>query len=122
MDISKGFFVMGALWLCLGIALGIHMGASQDFTLAPVHAHINLLGFVLMTVFGLAYRLIPALTGSGLARAHFWLHQVCTAVTLVGLFLLLSGIWPGVAPLMALAEVGVLLGILFWTWNVIRSL
>ncbi len=58
MNISHGFLVTGALYLLVGLAFGIHMGASGDHTRSPVHAHINLLGFTLMTLFGLAYRLI----------------------------------------------------------------
>ena len=61
MDISRGFIVMGAVYLVVGIVLGAYMGGSGDHSLAPVHAHINLLGFTLMTVFGFGYRLIPGL-------------------------------------------------------------
>ncbi|MFD1808492.1 hypothetical protein ACFSHQ_11265 [Gemmobacter lanyuensis] len=63
MNISRSFLLIGSLYLLVGIGLGSHMGASGDHTLAPVHAHINLLGFVLMTLFGLAYRVMPAMGG-----------------------------------------------------------
>ena len=36
---------MAALYLLVGVGLGIHMGKSHDFTLMPVHAHANLLGW-----------------------------------------------------------------------------
>jgi len=39
---------MAAIYLVIGILLGIHMGKSHDHTLAPVHAHINLLGWASM--------------------------------------------------------------------------
>ena len=29
------------IYLCLGVALGVYMGASHDHSLAAVHAHIN---------------------------------------------------------------------------------
>jgi len=32
------------------------MGITQDFTLAPAHAHLNLLGWVTMALIGLYYR------------------------------------------------------------------
>ena len=76
MTVSRGFLVMGAVYLLVGILFGMYMGGSGDHSLAPVHAHINLLGFTLMSIFGLAYRLLPALADSGLAKAHFWLHQL----------------------------------------------
>ena len=91
MSISRNFLVMGAIYLLVGICFGMYMGASEDHTLAPVHAHINLLGFTLMTVFGLAYRVMPQMAEGSLAKAHFWLHQVGAFMLLVGLFLLMSG-------------------------------
>ena len=36
--------------------LGIYMGMHEDFTLAPVHAHINLLGWVTLALYGLYHR------------------------------------------------------------------
>jgi hypothetical protein len=32
---------------------GILMAIAQDFTLAPAHAHLNLLGWVTMALYGL---------------------------------------------------------------------
>ena len=83
MNISRGFLIIGSLYLLVGIGFGMYMGGSGDHTLAPVHAHINLLGFTLMTVFGLAYRVIPGLADGPLAQAHFWLHQAGALVLLV---------------------------------------
>ena len=121
MNYSRNFLVVGALYLIIGIGFGIHMGASQDFTLAPVHAHINLIGFVLMTLFGLAYRLIPALAGNSLAKAHFWLHKIGAAGTLLFLFLLISGIAPAVAPMMPIFEGLIALGIIAWAINLYQN-
>jgi hypothetical protein len=41
------------------MALGIHMGIAQDFSLAPAHAHMNLLGWVTMMLYGLYHRGAP---------------------------------------------------------------
>ncbi len=121
MNISRNFLIIAACYLLIGVGFGMHMGASQNFALAPVHAHINLLGFTLMTLFGLAYRLIPALAGNALGRAHFWLHQVGAAGTLLFLFLLLSGIAPAVAPLMPVFEGLVAIGIVVWLINLYKN-
>lgn len=67
MNISRGFLLIGSLYLLVGVV----MGGSGDHWLAPAHAHINLLGFTLMTLFGIAYRVMPAMSGNTLARAHF---------------------------------------------------
>lgn len=78
---SGGKLMIGSLMMCVGSLLllvgmlaGIAMGIQQDFTLAPAHAHLNLVGGVLLFVFGLYYRLVPAAGSTGLAKLQGWLH------------------------------------------------
>lgn len=70
--------------LLIGMLAGIVMGVKQDFTLAPAHAHLNLVGGVLLFLFGLYYRLIPSAGTSGLAKLQGWLHIVGAIVFPVG--------------------------------------
>lgn len=123
MNISRNFLVIGVLYLIVGICFGIYMGASDDHTLAPVHAHINLLGFTLMTLFGILYRVIPTLAGSALARWHFWLHQLGVLVLLVLLAIFMSGMaGEGImVPAAPIAEVAILLGIVLFAINLFRN-
>jgi hypothetical protein len=60
--------------LMLGMLAGIVMGIQQDFMLAPAHAHFNLIGGVLLFMFGLYYRLVPAAGTTVLAKVQGWLH------------------------------------------------
>lgn len=62
--------------LLIGMLAGIDMGVRQDFVLAPAHAHFNLVGGVLLFMFGLYYRMIPAAGGMRLAEVQGWLHIV----------------------------------------------
>jgi len=48
---------------------------QQNFVLAPAHAHLNLIGGVLLFLFGLYYRLIPAAGRSLLAKIQGSLHM-----------------------------------------------
>jgi hypothetical protein len=73
--------MIGSLMMCVsvvvllvGMLAGIAMGIQQNFTLAPAHAHLNLVGGVLLFLFGLYYRLIPAAGTSMLAKVQGWLH------------------------------------------------
>jgi len=62
--------------LFFGMLAGIVMGIAQDFALAPAHAHLNLIGGVLLFLFGLYYRLIPAAGTTSLAKVQGWLHII----------------------------------------------
>ena len=51
--------MIGSLMMCLsavvllvGMLAGIAMGIQQNFMLAPAHAHLNLIGGVLLFLFG----------------------------------------------------------------------
>lgn len=67
-------FTIAGLAAMSGMSLGIYMGLNGDFALAPVHAHINLLGWVTMALYGLYHRGV-ARQGNRLA----WLQVGCGA-------------------------------------------
>jgi len=124
MNVSRSFAIVGSLFLILGISIGIYMGGSGDHTLAPLHAHINLLGFTLMMIFALVYRAVPDMAAGMLASLHFWLHSIGAAVMLFMLYLLFSGSIAedsGLMILMPLTEIAVLLGILIFAWNLFQN-
>jgi len=78
MRVSVVFLLAGLLW-------GIEMGIRQDFALAPAHAHLNLIGGVLLFLFGLYYRLVPAAGTSSLAKVQGWLHITGAIVFPIGI-------------------------------------
>jgi hypothetical protein len=112
MSVTRGFLVIAPLYLIIGLGFGFHMAATGNQALSPIHTHLSLLGFTLMMVFGLFYRLFPLAAATLLARAHFWLHQAGTLVLFVMQFLLVSGqVGEGaMVPLVPAAIVAVLAG------------
>jgi cbb3-type cytochrome oxidase subunit 1 len=82
---------IAVLYFVVAALLGILMGMSGNHTLFPVHAHLNLLGWVSMAIFGLIYRQYPELAASKLAQIHFWLYNISLPVTMVTLACLLQG-------------------------------
>jgi hypothetical protein len=50
---------MSLVVLLIGMLAGIAIGIQQNFTLMPVHAHLNLIGGVLLFLFGLYYKRVP---------------------------------------------------------------
>lgn len=123
MNISRSFIGIGILYLLVGIGFGMYMGGKGDFTFTPLHAHINLVGFVLMTLFGLVYRQFPAMAAGNLAKAHFWLHLVGSVVLLIMLFLLLSGriAETSMVPIAPIAEVAIWIGVASFGWNFLNN-
>ena len=85
------FLKIAAVYLFIGALLGLIMGITQKFVLAPGHAHLLLLGWASLALAGLIYHLYPAAANTWLARIHFWLHNLGLPVFMVGLAMLLTG-------------------------------
>jgi hypothetical protein len=75
----------GVMFLIVGMVWGIEMGIRQEFSLAPAHAHFNLIGGVLLFVFGLYYRMVPAARESALAKWQGSLHFIGALLFPVGI-------------------------------------
>lgn len=88
---SNWFLRLAVLYLISGVLLGLFMAASHDFTMRPVHAHLNLLGFVLLTLFGLFYRTFPAAVPTILAKMHFGIYVPAHFVQMISLALYYRG-------------------------------
>jgi len=43
-NLANWFLRLAVLYFIAGVSLGLYMAASQDHTMHPVHAHLNLLG------------------------------------------------------------------------------
>jgi hypothetical protein len=59
MRIACFCFILAALAGVTGMLLGLYMGPSEDHSLTPAHAHLNLMGWVTMTLYGLYHRGAP---------------------------------------------------------------
>jgi hypothetical protein len=82
----------GLACLAVGVCFGLYMGIQQDFTLAPAHAHLNLVGWVTLTAYGLIHRAYPALGRSRLALAQMSLAVFGAATLPLGIALTILNI------------------------------
>jgi hypothetical protein len=87
--VSAAFFALGVVYLLMGMALGMHMGETEDFSMMPVHAHLNLLGWVTMAIYGTFYALTHASLKPRLAWTNFALAAIGVAVMIPALALYL---------------------------------
>ena len=87
--VSAAFFALGVLCVLLGMFGGMWMGATHDFVAAPAHAHLNLLGWVTMSLFGTFYALTRETMSVKLAWTNFALSASGVIVLIPFLALML---------------------------------
>jgi hypothetical protein len=88
--VSYAFFTFAACCALIGMAVGMHMGASQDFALRPAHAHINVVGWLSMAVMGGFYALDRG-ASKRLAWINFGLSGLGGVVLPGGIALIVTG-------------------------------
>jgi hypothetical protein len=116
---SQWLLRIAGLYLIAGIVLGIVMAASHDHSQMPLHAHLNLLGWVTLGLVGIWYRVQPEASQTKLAKAHFVLHNAGLPVLSVGLFYVLRG-HESVEPILAVASIAIGIGVLCLVINIWR--
>jgi hypothetical protein len=85
MSMPSLFFRTAILLAIAGIVLGVFMGVNQDFRLAHLHAHLNLLGWVSFFIFGGYYALAPQAAVGMLPKVHYGLCLIGLLVFMTGL-------------------------------------
>lgn len=88
-NIGTLFVVTAALFATFGMLWGIQMSVTQDFSLSPAHAHLNLIGWATMGIFGLYYSITPQ-ANSRLAVLHYILHTVAVLIFAPGIAMAIS--------------------------------
>jgi hypothetical protein len=85
--ISSLMMRVSVVVLLIGLVGGVAMGITRDFQLAAAHAHLNLVGGVLLFLFALYYRVVPSAGTSQLAKVQGWLHIVGAILFPIGIAL-----------------------------------
>lgn len=113
---------ISSLYFVVGVVLGMVMGMANLFQFTSTHAHVNLLGWVSMTLFGLIYHAFPSLTENILAKVHFWLHNIGLPIMLLGLVAFgLRNNTLGI-PLMAVGGVLIVIATVIFSINLWKNL
>jgi cbb3-type cytochrome oxidase subunit 1 len=123
----KAFLKTSISWLGLGVTLGLAMVIHPPWTAyRTAHIHMNLLGFVSMMIFGVAYHVIPRFTSHPLhsrrlAGAHWWAANLGLALLAAG-FATLAG--PRTLRLVLLATGGSMsaMGAYAFIYNIWRTI
>src|SRR5271163_3965126 len=91
MKASSLSFQAAVVLVVAGMIWGIVMAASGDHAAMPAHAHLNLLGWVSLFLFGIYYRLHPSLEGTTSARVQVWVWIIGTVILTIGVGLVHTG-------------------------------
>jgi cbb3-type cytochrome oxidase subunit 1 len=120
MKASKLCFLAAVLAAIAGMLWGLHMAISENHAALPAHAHLNLLGWVSLFLFGIFYRLHPSLDATKVALVQVWVWIIGTIVMAVGVGLITTGT-TSAEPIAAVGSLIVLADMVLFAWLVFRS-
>ena len=113
-------FRAAMLLVLAGMLWGLQMAITDDHSAFPAHAHLNLLGFVVLFLFGIFYRLNPVVEANRLALPQVWVWIVSTVVTVIGVGLVHTG-HPVGDPIAAVGSLAIFADAIMFTWLVFQG-
>mgnify|MGYP000249662387 CR=1 FL=1 len=121
MTISPAWFFRAAVvYALIAMALGLHMGLSGDHSQLTAHAHINLVGWVSIFLYGTFLKLHPA--GNGRLSALLWFTANAGVIVMAaGLLILYSGNVPLGDPLAGIGSIITILAMALFAVIVFRA-
>jgi cbb3-type cytochrome oxidase subunit 1 len=123
----RSFLRSSLAWLALGVTLGVAMAVYPAWiAYRPAHLHMNLVGFVGMMIFGVAYHVLPRFAGRPLhsrplAAGHWWVANLGLAAMVAGFALRVHGSSAGTSLLAAGGLAGAL-GAYAFAYNIWRTM
>lgn len=124
---SKAFIKASLTWFGIGVTLGAVMSSWPNAAAyRTAHFHMNLLGFVSMMIFGVAYHVLPRFVGHPLhnrrlAVVHWWVANAGLVVLTLG-FALLPTLGARAYPVQGIGGAISALGAYLFIYNMWRTL
>ncbi|WP_417458963.1 hypothetical protein [Kordiimonas sp.] len=118
--LSGHFLRAAVIYAVLGMVMGIHMASSHDHSQMPTHAHLMLLGWVSMALYGVIYRGFGDIEVSKLMVAHKWLAHLGLIGMVVALYSMFAG-FPGIEPLAGISSIVVLVAMILFAVIVFKN-
>lgn len=120
----NAFFMAASLYILVGVNWGLYMSVTHDFSTAPAHAHLNLLGWVSMAIMGGFYALLGKETPAWLVKTNFTLMNVGVICMITGLGLVFTqtATIAQLVPLITVGELAIISGFASFAAAVFLSL
>jgi hypothetical protein len=109
----SGFRQQRVAWALAGMLLGLYMGIAADNKLLVMHVALMLTGFVTLAIYGMLYRMWPAMAKSPLARMQFWVSSLGAAGIIMGSYFFATS---GSVPLVATSSIVFIAGGALMAW------
>jgi hypothetical protein len=97
-NLARAYMRVALFWLVAGLGLGLWMGANEagmtdvnSLRYRPVHITMIMLGFLLLAVYGVIYRLWPQLEMARYATLQFWLSTIGGLLMVIGTYIQVLG-------------------------------
>jgi hypothetical protein len=119
MKASSVSFPAAVLMVIAGMIWGLVMAITRDHSAMPAHAHLNLLGWVSLFLFGVFYHLRPAVNRSRPAIIQVTAWIIGTVVMTIGIGLIHTGHDVG-EPFAIGGSLTVFAAMLLFGWLVVR--
>jgi cbb3-type cytochrome oxidase subunit 1 len=116
------FLKIAAVYFFIAVCLGLIMGIIHNFSFTSVHAHLNLLGWVSMAIFGLIYSIYPHAAETKLANIHFWLHNIGVPIMQGALFIIILTNHPAATIATIIGSLMVVVGTLLFAINIFTQI
>ncbi|MGX9135168.1 cytochrome-c oxidase [Rummeliibacillus sp. JY-2-4R] len=114
------FLKIAVVYFLIAVCLGLVMGIIHNFAFASVHAHLNLLGWVSMAIFGIIYLLFPSAGETALAKTHFWLHNLGLPIMQISLFSMILTENEALTIGTIIGSIMVVLGVILYAINILN--
>ncbi len=119
MKASSLAFRAAVLFVIAGMVWGLVMATSENHVTFPAHAHLNLLGWVCLFLFGIFYHLHPEIDRSRVALVQVWIWMVGVVIQVFGVGRIYTG-HPSGEVLAATGSFIVLGAMILFAWLVYR--
>ena len=90
-NVDSKLILVGFFYFLLALMQGQFMAYTADYRFYPMHAHMGLIGGVLMVLYGLVYRVFPAMQQDALVKTHFWLANIASPIFFAGIGISIAG-------------------------------
>jgi amino acid transporter len=118
LEINQSYVAIALILAVVGMLLGLYMGAAAENRLVTLHVAIVLPGFVTLAIYGMLYRLWPAMNKARLAPVQFWVTVIGIAGIFVGTYFYITN---GRVPIVAAGSIVFIIGAALMAWLFLTS-